>query len=153
MTRINRVNKGHENRELSANVRGSEAVALCQPVVPVANGLDGRFVRFDGSQLRQRHGDIAAMPADQHKHVVGTGIFRCEAADFDRFSLAERRDYFGGDATGCEGKPDLVLQIVIPAERLLFGPVGINNDFVVNSFFANAVLVRLGQEVLDSKVS
>ena len=63
-------------RELSVRVRRSEAVALRQPVVPVADGLDGRFIRVDSSELGEWHGHIAAVPANQHQHIVGTGIFR-----------------------------------------------------------------------------
>ena len=42
-------------RVLSASLRsgtGSEAVALCHPVMPIANGLGCGFVGIDGSQLR-----------------------------------------------------------------------------------------------------
>ncbi len=39
------------DRELSARVHRSEAVALRQPVVPVADGLHSRVIRIDGQQL------------------------------------------------------------------------------------------------------
>ena len=97
------------------------------------------------------HRDIAAMPANQHEHVVCTGIFRCQAADVDRFPLAERRDYFGGHAPSRERKLDFVLQVVVPAESLFFWPIRIDDNFIVDSFFADAVLAQLGHVVLDSK--
>jgi hypothetical protein len=81
------------------------------------------------------------------------GIFRRQGADFDRFPLAERRDHLGRDTSGREGKLDFVLQVVIPAESLFFRSIGIDDGFVVDSFFANPVLARLGQEVLDSMAS
>ena len=48
----NRLRLGVEMlRELSAGVRKSEAVALCHPIMPVADGFGGRFVRIDSRQL------------------------------------------------------------------------------------------------------
>jgi hypothetical protein len=81
---------------------------------------------------------------------VGTGIFRRQAGDFDRFSLAERRDHLGYDTPSREGKLDFVLQVVIPATSLFFGSIGVDDDFVVDAFFADAVPARLGRGVLDS---
>ena len=57
-------------RELSAAVRKSEAVTLRSPVMPVADGLLGGFVRVDGFKLRKRNGHLPALPTDLHKHVV-----------------------------------------------------------------------------------
>ena len=74
--------------------------------MPVANGLDGRFIRVDGSQLGKRNRHIAAVPANQGQHVSGARIFGRHAEDFDSFSLAERRHHLGRDAAGREGKPD-----------------------------------------------
>jgi hypothetical protein len=102
----------------------SETVALRKPVVPVADGFNGGFVRIDGSQLGEWHGHIAVVPANQHQHVVDTGVFRCQPANLDRFSLAERGDDLGRDASSREGKLDFVLQVVVPAESLFFGSVG-----------------------------
>jgi hypothetical protein len=93
---------------------------------------------------------MAAVPANGHQHVVGTGIFRRQAGDFDRFSLAERRDHLGYDTPSREGKLDFVLQVVIPATSLFFGSIGVDDDFVVDAFFADAVPARLGRGVLDS---
>lgn len=38
-------------RELSAGVRKSEAVALCHPIMPVGDGFGGRSVRINSRQL------------------------------------------------------------------------------------------------------
>jgi len=40
-----------EERELSAGVRKSEAVALCHPIMPVGDGFGGRGVRINSRQL------------------------------------------------------------------------------------------------------
>jgi hypothetical protein len=53
---------------------------------------------------------------------VGTGIFRGQAADFDGFSLAERRHGLGRDASRRERKLDFILQVVVPAQNLSSGP-------------------------------
>src|SRR5215469_766796 len=37
----------------------SETATLCQPVMPVGDGLGGRFVRVDCTELGKRHGHIA----------------------------------------------------------------------------------------------
>ena len=118
--------------------------------MPVPDGFESGIIRVDGNQRGERNRHIATMPADQHQHVVGTGIFRRQAADFDRFSLAEWRDYLGPDAPGREGKLEVVLQVAIPAQSLFFRPVGVDDGLVVDAFFANAILARLGQEGLDS---
>ena len=80
---------------------------------------------------------------------LGTGIFRGEPADLDGFSLAERGDDLGRDASSREGKLDFVLQVVVPAESLFFGSVGVDDDFIVDSFFADTILARFGHVVLD----
>lgn len=87
---------------------------------------------------------MASMP-----NIVGTRVFRSQTPDIDYFSLSERGDEFGRDASRREGKLDFVLQVVIPAECLLFGPIGVHDGFVVDAFFTNAILARLGQEKLD----
>jgi hypothetical protein len=62
------------------------------------------------------------------------------AVDFDSFTFAERRHHLGRDAAGGEGEPDFVLEVVIPAQSFLFRTIGVDDDFVVDSFLANAVL-------------
>jgi hypothetical protein len=84
---------------------------------------------------------------------MGTRVFRSQPADIDSFSLAEWGDDLGRDASGRERKLDFVLQVVIPAESLFFGSVGVHDGFVLDTFFANAILARLGQEKLDSMIS
>jgi hypothetical protein len=101
--------------------------------------------------LGERRGHIAVVPSNQHQHIVDTGVFRCQAADLDRFPLAERRDYFGGHAPSRERKPDLALQVVVPAESLFFWPIRVDDDFIVDSFFAEAALAQLGHVVLNSR--
>src|SRR5271170_6957461 len=61
---------------------------------------------------------------------------------FDSVSFAERRDDFGSDALGLEGESDFVIEIVIPAHRLLFRPVGVHDGLVVDAVFPDRVLLR-----------
>ena len=89
--------------------------------------------RRRGSQLRQGNRHIPAMPVDQHEHVAGAGIFRSQALDFHRFALAERRNRLGHDALGLEGEADFVLQVVIPAQGLLFRSIRVHDRFVLDS--------------------
>src|SRR5215467_1798999 len=112
--------------------------------MPVGDGLGSTLIRVDSSELGKRHGHIAVVPADQHQHIVSTGIFRRQAEDLDRISFAEWRDYFGSNSPGGEGKLDLVLQVVVPAESLFFRSIGVDDDFVMDSFLAHAVLSQLG---------
>jgi len=56
--------------ELTGAVRKSETVTLRYPVVPVANGFLGGFVRVDCFELRKRNRHFSSLPADLHEHVV-----------------------------------------------------------------------------------
>ena len=56
------------------------------------------------------------------------------------------------DAPSRERKLDFVLQVVVPAECLFLGPVGIDDDFIVDSFFADTILAQFGHVVLDSSL-
>jgi hypothetical protein len=50
--------------ELSGAVRKSETVTLRHPVVPVANGFLGGFVRVYSLELRKRDGRLPSLPAE-----------------------------------------------------------------------------------------
>ena len=63
--------------------------------------------------------------------------------------FAERGDDLGRDAPSRERKLDFVLQVVVPAESLFFGSVGVDDDFIVDSFFADTILAQFGHVVLD----
>lgn len=56
--------------EFSGAVRKSETVTLRHPVVPVADGFLGGFVRVYRLELRKRNGHLPPLPADLHKHLV-----------------------------------------------------------------------------------
>jgi hypothetical protein len=110
--------------------------------MPVANGLGSGFVRIDDGQLGKRDGHLTALPTDQHEHVGGAGVFRRHTSYFDSVSLAERRDDFGSDALGMERESDFVIEIVIPAHRLLFRPVGVHDGLAVDAVFPERVFLR-----------
>ena len=59
------------------------------------------------------------MPVDLYEHVSGAGVFRCQAPDFDPFTLEEGRNRLGPATFGLEREADFVLQVVIPAQGLL----------------------------------
>jgi len=101
--------------------------------MPVANCLGSGFVGINGHQLRQgnRHGPV--VPKNQRQHVGGTGVFRCHALDFDGFPFPERRDDFGSDALGLKRESDFVIKVAIPPHDLLFRPIGVCDDVVVDS--------------------
>src|SRR5262249_36215833 len=66
-------------REVSVAVRRLQAVALRDPVMPVADGFFGRFVWIHGAQLRERDRHLAALPTDLHKHIVLAQVFHGHA--------------------------------------------------------------------------
>jgi len=72
--------------------RASENTALRNPVMPVADGLVGWFVRIDGFPLRERNGHLPPLPTDLYKHVMLAGIFSGHAQDLSGFPFPERRD-------------------------------------------------------------
>ena len=78
----------------------------------------------------------------RNEHVGGAGVFRRHTPYFDSVSLAERRDDFGSDAFGLEGESDFVIEIVIPAHRLLFRPVGVHDGLVVDAVFPDRIFLR-----------
>ncbi len=120
--------------------------------MPVADGLDGRFIRIDSNQLREGNRYTAAVPSNQHQHVAGARIFGRQAEGFDGFSLAERRHHLGCNAASRERETDFVVQVVIPAESLLFRPIGVDDDFIVDSFLAEAVSLGLGHGFLAERL-
>src|SRR6516162_9562241 len=116
----------------------SEKVALRHPVMPVADGFVGGFVRVYSVELRKRDSHLPPLPADLDKHVVLAGILFGHTQDFGGFTLAERRDSLRGDAPCLEWEADLALQIVVPAHGLLFR-TSIDDCLVVDPVFSNRV--------------
>ena len=49
---------------------------------------------------------------------------------------------FGSDAFGLEGESDFVIELVIPAHRLLFRLVGVHDGLVVDAIFPDRVFLR-----------
>ena len=115
----------HSTNRAIADLIASRGGTLCHPIMPVANRLGSGFVRIDGGQLGKRDGHLTPLPMDQHEHVGGAAVFRRHTSYFDSVSFAERRDDFGSDALGLKGESDFVIEIVIPAQRLLFRLVGV----------------------------
>jgi hypothetical protein len=70
---------------------------------------------------------------DHHEHVSGAGIFRRYTKDLDAFSFPERRNYFDSDALGLKRESDVVVEVAMPSHDLLFRPIGIGDDFVMDA--------------------
>ena len=132
----------HSTNRAIADLIASRGGTLCHPIMPVANRLGSGFVRIDGGQLGKRDGHLTPLPMDQHEHVGGAAVFRRHTSYFDSFSFAERRDDFGSDALGLKGESDFVIEIVIPAHRLLFRRVGVHDGLVVDAVFPDRVFLR-----------
>jgi hypothetical protein len=49
----------------------------------------------------------------------------------------------GSDASGLKGKPQPVLQVVIPPQRPFFGSARVDDGFVVDPIFPNRVFLKL----------
>jgi hypothetical protein len=96
-------------------------------------GFGGRGVGINSRQLGQRDGHGPALPADQHEHIGGAGIFRCHTLDFDGFPFPERRNYRGRDALGLKRESDFVIEVAMPSHGLLFRPIGVRDGFVVDA--------------------
>jgi len=61
-------------REVSGVVCKSETITLRHPIMPVADGFLGGFVRVYCLELRKRNGHFPPLPAELHEHVVLAGI-------------------------------------------------------------------------------
>ena len=66
-------------RELSGAVRKLKTAPLRHPVVPVADGFVGGFVRVCGVELRKRNGHLPPLPTDLHEHVVLARVLNSHA--------------------------------------------------------------------------
>src|SRR2546428_324903 len=109
--------------------------------MPVGNGFGGRVVGINSRQLGQGDGHGPALPADQHEHIGGAGIFRCHTLDFDGFSLPERRNYRDRDALGLKRKLYFVIEVAMPSHDLLFRPIGVRDGFVVDSVLSDGIFL------------
>ncbi len=69
----------------------------------------------------------------------GTGVFRRHASDFEVSPFLSGETTLASDALGLEGKTDLAVEIVIPAHRLLFRPVGVHDSLLVDAVFPDRV--------------
>src|SRR6516165_11314256 len=116
----------------------SDKVALRHPVLPVADGFVGGFVRVYSVELRKGNGHLPPLPTDLHKHVVLAGILFGHTQDLGGFTLAERRYGLRGDAPCLEWEADLAFQTVVPAHGPLFR-TSIDDCLVVDPIFSNRV--------------
>ncbi len=57
--------------------------------------------------------------------------------DLDAFSFPERRNYLDGVALGLKRVSDVVVEVAMPSHDLLFRPIGIGDDFVMDAVLSD----------------
>ena len=82
------------------------------------------------------------MPVDHHEHLSGAGIFRHHTEDLDAFPFPERRNYLDSDALGLKRESDVVVEVAMSSHDLLFRPIGIGDDFVIDAVLSIRISVR-----------
>ena len=102
-------------------MRRLKAVTLQDPVMPVADGFLGSFIRIDGVQLRERNGHL---PACQRicTSMSCSHDLPGPCAGPRRSALPERRNGVRGDTPRAEWETELAFQEVIPAIVCSSGP-------------------------------
>ena len=60
-----------------------------------------------------------------------TNFFRWHAAYVDFVAYSQRRCWTFGLAAGSEWKLEVLLKVVVPAERLLLWPIRVNDDLPI----------------------
>ena len=81
---------------------------------------------------------MSTLPSHPDEHVVRADVVRRHAQDLNGFTFPERRDDLRSQALRLEWETDFVLQVVIPAQGLLFRS-SIDDSFVVDSVFPDRV--------------
>src|SRR5947209_16521439 len=114
----------------------SQLVPPCSPVVPVSNRLLGLLIAVDDLQLGEGDRQRVPLPGHEHEHLVRALLLWCHPHHVDLITDAQWRGRTPGDAGGQEGELQMLLQVVIPADRLLLGPIGINDDLHMDTLFA-----------------
>src|SRR5262245_26744024 len=136
-TRTGQPDREHPHRAL--NRPGSELVALADPVAPVLDRLRGLLVDVDAGELRERHRQRPAVPVRPDEHLVLALLLGRHPDDLDLIARPERRDRALGQAAGPEGKGEVPLEVVVPAHRLLLGPVAVDDDLHLDALLARLV--------------
>ncbi len=110
-----------------------QLVSPVYPILPILNSLLGLLIHLDALQLHQGNGKLALFPLDQHKHFVLTFLCGSHSHDLDLISQVQRRGRAASDTSGRKREMYGVVEIVIPAHRLLFRAIRIHNDFPVDA--------------------
>jgi len=87
---------------------------------------------------------LRSAPVDVCEHVSGAGVFRCQAPDFDPFTLKDGGNRLGPATFGLEREADFVLQVGIPAQGLLLRPISVHNRIVADSVLSHRVPFGFG---------
>src|SRR6185312_11635655 len=73
-------------------------------------------------------------------------LLRGLALDTHLLSPAQRRDGPGTDAAGQKGAVQFILQVIVPAQRLFFGGVGVHQYLVLDALFPAFVQLGFGHK-------
>ena len=111
----------------------SELVTQLNPIMPIGDGLLCRLVRLDGSQLGQRDSQGSFFPRHGHEHFASAFVCGGQRHDFQLLAFASGRDCPVGDTTGAERKMQTLFQRAVPSHRLLLGPIGIHDYFLLDA--------------------
>src|SRR5262249_10136196 len=90
----------------------------------------------DALELDQRDPERAALPAAQDEHLVHAIVLGRHPDDLHFLADTQRRDGPFGDAAGLKREVHGAFEVVIPAHRLFFGPVGVDDDLHLDPVLA-----------------
>lgn len=110
----------------------SEPIFMGQPV---GDRLGSGLVDIDRLELAKGRAEGSALPAAQNQDLVSAVFFGRKSADLDLLALAKRRDRAPLHAIGLEREAQLLLKVVIPAERALFLGIRIDDDLLYDARF------------------
>jgi hypothetical protein len=131
----------------SAIAAGSEAAQLVtaiDPGVPILNRLLSTFVNSQARQLNQRYGQQPLLPRDIHEHLMLADFFCGQTAYLHNVANPKWRRWTLNHAPRLEWKPEVILEVVVPAKRLFFRPVGVNDDLPIESLVKTIVTSAAG---------
>jgi hypothetical protein len=122
-----------------------ETIATRTPVMPIGNGLRKLRTHVNPLQLSEGYCHLPPLPSDSHRYFTGLMPFVVEHAnDFDLLSAFQWRNRRRGDAEGTKRKLQLFFEIAVPPAESLGLVIAVHDDFVLDSFFACFVNLRLG---------
>jgi len=113
--------------------------------MPIGNGLRKLRTHVNPFQLSEGYSHLPLLPSDSHQYFTGLMPFVVEQAnDFDLLSTLQRRNWRRGNAEGTKRELQLFFEIAVPPAESLGFVVAVYDYFVLDSFLACFVNLRLG---------